>query len=194
MTKRLGFFALRDDIMAIMSRIERNGSLEYRRFGVYPSPEVPVFTSVSEIPDFGVAVRGDMNHEPAYLATPAKCPFIPRVIPYSAGGQGYLVTQDENPSSVDLRSGGLYAPGVIIGGECRTRSRSASSTYMYERIRGFFRRMCVKVGDYFVAPLALELARQGARLTHQAAAPLQFDVQLGETPARQGKAQEEREH
>jgi hypothetical protein len=178
MTKRLGFFALHDDSLAIMSRIERNWPMEYRRMGVYPSPEVPVFRSVSEIPDFGVAVRGDMNHEPQYLVTPAKCPFIPRVIPYSAGGQGYLVTQDENPASVDLCWGGLYAPDVIIGGECRARSRSASSTYMYERIRGVFRRMCVKVGDYFVAPLALELARQGARLTHQAAAPLEFDVPL----------------
>ena len=179
MTRRLGFFGLRDDSLAIMSRIERNWPLEYRRMGVYPSPEVPVFTSVLEIPDFGVAVRGEMNQEPQYLVTPAKCPFIPRVIPYSAGGQGYSVTQDENPASVVISSGGLYAPGIIIGGECLTRSRSASSTYMYERIRGVFRRMCVKVGDYFVAPLALELARQGARLTHEAAAPVRFDVPLG---------------
>lgn len=178
MTKRLDFFALRDDSLAIMSRIEAKGALEYRRFGVYASPEVPVFASVSEIPDFGVAVRGDMNSEPSYLVTPAKCPFIPRVIPYSAGGQGYLVSQDENPSSVELCSGGLYAPGVIIAGECRTRSRSYNSTHIYERFYRAFRRMCVKVGDSYVAPLALELARQGARLTHEAAAPVQFDVPL----------------
>ena len=178
MSKRFNFFGLRDDILAIMSRIETKMASEYRRIGVYPIPEVPVFTSVSEIPDFGVAVRGETNSEPSYLVTPAKCPFIPRVIPYSAGGQGYLVTQDENPSSVELCSGGLYATGVIIGGECRTRSRTYSSTYIYERFQRVFRWRCVKVGDSFVAPLALELARQGARLTYEAAAPVQFDVQL----------------
>jgi hypothetical protein len=177
MSQRFGFFALRDDSLAIMSRIETKMALEYRRIGVYTSREMLVFTSVSEIPDFGVVVRGETNREPNYLVLPAKCPFIPRVIPYSAGGQGYSVAQDENPSSVVLCSGGLYTPGVIIGGECVTRSRTASPTYIYERFRRVFRRW-VKVGDSFVAPLALELARQGARLTHEAAAPVQFDVKL----------------
>ena len=181
MSKRFNFFTLRDDILAIMSRAEKNMSndVAYRRLGVYPTPEPPVFRSVSEIPDFGVAVRGETNSEPEYMVTPARSPFIPRIIPYSGGGQGYLVTQDENPASVVISSGGLYAPGIIIGGECLTRSRSASSTYIYERLQRLFRRMCVKVGDSFVAPLALELARQGARLTHEAAAPVRFDVPLG---------------
>jgi hypothetical protein len=178
MSRRFNFFALRDDILAIMSRIEKKMPSEYRRMGVYASPDVPVFTSVSEIPEFGVAVRGETNSEPSYLVTCTKFPFTPRVIPYSAGGQGYLVTQDENPSSVELSSGGLFAPAVIIGGECRTRTPNASSTYIYERIQRVFRYKCVKVGDCFVAPLALELARQGARLSYEAAAPVEFDVPL----------------
>jgi hypothetical protein len=178
MSKRFDFFALRDDIVAIMSRVETNMALEYRLIDVYTSPEVPAFTSVSEIPKFGVAVRGDMNSEPSYLVTPAKGPFIPRVIPYRAGGRGYFVSQDENPSSVVLCWGGLYSPGVIIAGECATRSRTYSSTYIYERFQRVFRRMCVKVSDSFVAPLALEMAGNGARLTHEAAAPVQFDVRL----------------
>jgi hypothetical protein len=178
MSKRFGFFTLRDDLLEMMSRIETKMALEYRPIAVYASPEVPVFTAVGEIPEFGLAVRGETNSEPSFLVTPARSPFIPRVIPYSAGGRGYFVSQDENPASVVLCSGGLYAPALIIAGECVTRSRAYSSTYLYERFYRVFRRMWVKAGDCFVAPLALELARQGARLTHEAAAPVQFDVHL----------------
>ena len=179
MTKRTFFFALREDLLSILSLVERRGPLAYRLRAPYDSPAVPAFASSAELPGLGVATADTREDGTMYFVMPADTEVKLHVVPRPRGKRLYLMNQDDNPDSVFLRPGGLHPSGAIVCGECVTGSGSRGSTRLYDAVRRALRSRCMRVGECcYIGRLAHEAAVEGARLVESVHWPPSADLKV----------------
>jgi hypothetical protein len=177
MTKRTFFLTLREDLLSILSLVERRGPLAYRRSGAYDSPAIPAFASAAELPALGFATSDCRTDEATYLVMPADLELKLYVIDRPRRRRLYIMNQNDNPDSVFLVPAGLHPSGPIVCGECVTGSKSRGSTRLYDAVRRALRSRCMRVGDCtYIGPLAHKAAVGGARLVDSVHEPLSADL------------------
>ena len=182
MSRRVMFFATRDDLLRVLGRVEQRVPLTYRAFVTNGPPdfgplEVPTWGSAAAIPGLGTAVEGDTYRQPAYLVMPAASPFTLRV--REAGGRTLRgVYPEGNPDSVMFYPGGRHAGACLVGGEFSVGLPKPAGFDLVGALRRAMRAECEWVPDSFVGPGARELAAGGVRLVGSTWQPPDIDFKL----------------
>jgi hypothetical protein len=66
------FFATAEDIQKVLMAVEASHKLQYILCGMFDSPDQPIFYRFSSLPGLGVALTGQSQLEPTFLAMPAR--------------------------------------------------------------------------------------------------------------------------
>jgi hypothetical protein len=65
-TKRIMFFAMKEDIIAPIEKAENEFMVKYCLTGMFDTPDIPVFDSAFNIPNFGIS-KGDWIADDSFL-------------------------------------------------------------------------------------------------------------------------------
>lgn len=178
--RRLRFFALRDDLLPVLQRVESKGSLRYTRFGHSPTPRCESFVCAAEIPDLGIAKNESSINGDLYLVGEMDVAIKTRQIERNSGEVVFTVDQLANPDTVCFRPGGLWRGEILLYGEVATVSNTNRAQDLMKRFKNEMRKYFTSVRGNHVGPRALEMLRAGKRLTLAEQSPPEFD--LTETP------------
>jgi hypothetical protein len=188
MSRRVMFFATRDDLLRVLGRVEQSVPLTYRAFVTNGPPDfgplhVPTWGTAAELPALGTAAEGDIYRQPSYLLMPAASPFTLRV--REAGGRTLRgVYPEGNPDSAMFYPGGLYNGACLVGGEFSVGLPKPAGFDLLGALRRALQAEFERVPDSFVGPCARELAVSGLRLVGSTWQPPEVDFKL---PVRQSK-------
>jgi hypothetical protein len=168
MSRRVWFFAVRDDLLRVLDRVERTVPLTYRALVNSWEPDfgpanVPTFSSAAELPGLGIAGEGDHISQPHYLVMPAASPF--KLWERRIGERVRRgVYPEGNPDSVMFYPGGLYDGVCLVGGEFSIGLPRRPGFDLLSTLRRALKAECEWVPDTFVGPGARESAEAGVRL------------------------------
>jgi hypothetical protein len=159
-------YATTADYEPVLQAMEAQRSLTYSRCGVFDTPTPPLFSSGLELPDFGIATRGDSAGESAYLVMDTSAGLQTDRFELYSGGTRYEVSQLTNPCSIVFRPGGVFEERCLIQGELSTVSRDPASVALYRAfVREFKKRFTPMHNHWWLGPEALQRFREGMRLT-----------------------------
>ena len=176
MTQR-NFFATPDDLDPVFARVEAKWSLSFAPTGLFETYQVAPFSSGGSLPTLRAPAAKSAAECATYLVTRAGTPINVRSVPQRTGGMLYAVDQLANPDSVTLTHGGLCSPGVLISGRVATVSSTPFAKQLQTAFSNAIGKFFTRVNAYYVGPAALELLRQGCRLTHSATSPREYDLE-----------------
>lgn len=129
MGRGMQFMAVREDMLAVLARIERLVPLTYR-LCFAPTPDPPTWNAAAAIDDLGVAVEGGTNNQKRYLVMPTASTFTPYLQTLPNGETLGRVYPEGNPDSVVLTPAGLYSDWCIVIGDAQATRATITSTRM----------------------------------------------------------------
>jgi hypothetical protein len=176
MTQR-HFFATPSDLQTVFEQAEAKGPFCYALAGVFDARRPSVFASALILPTLREPAASQTGACATYVIVPAALEVRVRPVPQAAGGVKYAVDQLENPDSATLTHGGLFAPGVLISGRVATVSATPTAKKIQSAFSNAIHKSFVRVNAYYVGPNAYELLQQGCRLTFNADAPREYDLE-----------------
>jgi hypothetical protein len=168
------FFATSDDLLQLFNRFEKNRELSYTPMGGVESASLAIFHSGKSLPSLRSPAKARCDH--SYLVTPKGVQVAVRRIPLRAGGVAYAVDQLINPISIEFSHGGFYAPGILLDGRVATCSDHPEAVRLYRAVASSIARVFFHVRAAWVGPRALELLKQGCRLTIGPNSPREYDL------------------
>ena len=177
MGRGMQFMAVREDLLAVLFRIEKHVPLTYR-LCFAPTPDPPTWAAAASINDFGVAVEGGANNQKRYLVMPTASPFTPYVQTFPNGETLGRVYPEGNPDSVVLTPAGLYSDWCIVGGDFGVALSKPSGYDLVAVLQRAVRAEFRKVGTCYVGPKAYDLAESGVRLAISTRADPKSDLRL----------------
>jgi hypothetical protein len=179
--KTIHFFALREDLLAILELVDGKGPLKYALTGNFLKNEVKngisVFNTGAEIPNLGKAGGDSSTICDAFLVCEAATEIKPE---HFQGNDGERVCVDQlmNPDSVIFLPGGEWDNGVVIQGHVGTASDSPISQALMKRFQAAIKKSFTKVKAFYVGPSAMVRLEKGERLTSSARSPREYDLAL----------------
>lgn len=174
------FFAMREDLLPLLEKVESKGPLRYMRMDRYMEPKFEVFVRGSDIPNLGIANCESAIGCDQYLVYEPDVLIKPEVVNESSGIQSYRINQLNNPNTITFSPGGLWKGEIALYGRAVTvsASYSESAKRLLRRFQAAIRKSFVKIKAYYVAPNALELLKAGKRFTIAEQSPREFDLTL----------------
>jgi len=180
--KHILFFALKEDVLALLELADGKGPLKYARMGNFSRDDIKdginVFDSGAGIPNLGKANADSSAACEAFLVCERETPIHLRVL-QGSNGDRVCVDQLANPDSVEFKPGGIWNEDVVLHGRIATASESQMSQALMKRFQAAAKKTFSKVKAFYVGPKALVLLESGKRLTISAQSPREFDL----TPA-----------
>lgn len=177
--KHVLFFALKEDLLALLELVESKGSLKYVRMGNFLAEEVKnglgVFSTGAGIPDLGKATAESATACETFLVCEQETPINLRTLHESTGGR-VCVDQLANPDSVAFTPGGIWNEDVVLHGRIAAVSESQTSQALMKRFQAAVKQAFSKVKAFYVGPKALTFLESGKRLTISAKSPREFDL------------------
>ena len=182
MTRR--FFATRADLEPGIRKIEADIPLKYIAHGWHLTPEPEAFLSALEIPEFGQAV--DVSYEfgdrrifkrdfysgaQKYLVGFQEAKIGAKFVPQESGRIRYdAETGIDNPQAFWFQPGGMAGDAALVGGCIVEATLDPDTVKLFQKFRRTVLKGFVKLPDYYyenwyVGPEALDLLKQGVRLT-----------------------------
>jgi hypothetical protein len=174
--KPILFFALKDDILAVLASVEGARRLKYAKAGLFTTQHLQYLSSGSEIPNLGIADTDSSIACETYLIAGELVELNARPIKQTDGTVQYGVDQLFNPDTVMFTAGGAYGEDVILHGRIATASDSPRSQELMKLFSAAFRKHFKKVKSYWVGANAQSWLGAGARLTAAAASPREYDL------------------
>ena len=168
------FYATSDDLLEVFDRFEKNREVIYTPIGGVESASLTIFHSGRAIPTLSSPAKRRYDH--SYLVTPKEARVAVREIALRAGGVAYAVDQLINPVSIEFSQGGFYAPDILLDGRVATCSDHPDAVRLYRAFAASISRCFSRVRAYYVGPRALDLLKQGCRLTIGADSPQEYDL------------------
>jgi hypothetical protein len=192
------FFATRQDLLDVLQSVEENSPLYYVRWGHYPSPTAPTYSSAAEVPDLGTPSR-PRRGEDRYFVFPRWVPLIFREVNRSAGPPKFETQPPANVPWAHLHSGGLYGEECLVEGIVESPLTGREELRLFDTLsrairRRFTRVQSSKMGASCVGTEALRLLRGGLRFVRGSlSSPRSMDFKLprgwrppGAAPGRRG--------
>lgn len=177
--KQILFFALRDDLLALIGEVESKAPLKYARMGNFARDEfnngIATFLNGAELPNLGTASAESSAACEAFLVCERETPINLRILDGVNGGR-ICVDQLTNKDSVEFKPGGVWDDEVVLHGRIATVSDSQASQALMKRFQVAARKHFSKVKAFYVGPKALSLLQTGKRLTIAAQASHEFDL------------------
>lgn len=175
MMKQILFFALKEDVGAILDAVEAGGNLQYVPMVYALSPDLRPHLSGREIPHLGEADTSSTSSSSSFLVAPIDSVVKPRRIETNDGIR-FAVDQLVNPDSVTFTPGGVWGRDIVLHGRVATASESGVSQQLMKQFQSVIRKRFTKVKAFWLGPLALERFRSDARLTMSADSPRDYDL------------------
>lgn len=179
--KHILFFATKDDLLSMITLVERNGSLRYVQMGNFLSSEVEarfnILETGAELPCLGKASADSSAACEAFLVCDPNTTINLRTVEGS-DVERVCVDQFFNPDSVEFKPGGIWGDDILLYGRVGTASESQASQALMKRFQAAIRKSFLKIKSYYVGPQAMTLLESGKRLTIAAQSPKQFDLTL----------------
>lgn len=173
--KQIHFYAIKEDLTAVLEAVEQDSLLIYIRMGQFPTPEYETFAHGAEIPNLGKANTDSASSGQSFLITGRDTPIKVRPIKV-AGVERYAVDQLVNPDTITFAPGGIWGEDVVVNGRVATVSDSSQAQQLMKRFNSAFRKHFIKVKAFSVGPKAFDLLSAGKRLTASAQSPREFDL------------------
>jgi len=176
------FHATRADLTPRLEQIESRFRLKYIPIGWQQSPSGDVYTSVFDIPDFGVSKQGHFAISNGFLVCPAASEFVVRAVPQDAGGIWYLVDM-ENPGAFGFYPGGVYGSDRLVGGYLWPNTidpaiRKLCFQFSHLLLKGFERVLDAYHDPWWVGPEAMQMLRSEWTLVTGGGWPLALPVDM----------------
>jgi hypothetical protein len=176
MTQRQ-FFATPKDLQPVFDLAEAIEPFSLALMGLFDAPELHMFPSASKLPSLSQPAASQSQGCPTYLITPVGSQVAIRSVRQEAGGVKYAVDQLENPDSAALTHGGFFVPGVLISGRIATASVTPVGKRIFLAYSNAIGKLFIKFKAFYVGPEAFRLLRDGCRLTFNANAPAEYDLE-----------------
>jgi hypothetical protein len=177
--KTIHFFALKEDLLAILELVDGKGPLKYVLTGNFLKDEVAngisVFNTGAEIPNLGKAGGDSSTICDAFLVCEREAQITLRAF-QGNDGERICVDQLANADSVVFLPGGAWDDGVVIQGHVGTASDSQISQALMKRFQAAIKKSFKKVKAFYVGPRALVSLENGKRLTSSARSPREYDL------------------
>ena len=176
-TRRIMFFATRDDLLTILNPIERRVPLTYR-LRVSGTSDVTAWDSAAAISNLVPVRVGGQNDQPSYLVMPTASPYKPfeREMPDGRTLRG--VYPEGNPDSVVMYPGGLFGSEFVIAGEFASGLPKPPGFDLMGALQRAVPAEFMRIQDCYVGSLARTLAAGGTRLVGSTRQPPSSDLRL----------------
>jgi len=205
MSRRIQFFARKEDILSAAARVESVGPVRYVKYGQIVGSDAPTYASIADIGDLGNAAYDSASACAKYLVYRPEVPFKLRPlktltaednertyieildvqIPVKPGGltqkvgkPRFAIDQLINPDCVVVNPGGIWNGNVLLRGELSTVSGTQISRDLFSRFSRAIKSQFTPMRSYYVGPGALEFLRAGNRLTQAVQCPRELDFVL----------------
>jgi hypothetical protein len=171
------FFATAGDLRPGLHVAQEKIPAEFVLHEMRDDPDMTVYQSLPDAPDFGRSAKGDAAGSPQYFLFRRGHVPEPRAVAQRRGGTKYVI--DPSPDCVIMRCGGLHEPtGALVAGELQQPlMTSACAVEMFDLYSSELFRGFEKVGRYWLGPEALRGFRSGQRLvTIGVRSPREYDL------------------
>jgi hypothetical protein len=179
--KQILFFALREDLLALLQFIDSQSPLKYVRMGNFLRDEIKdgisVFDQGAGIPNLGKASADSSAACEAFLVCERDTLINLRGLQLD-NEERVCVDQLANPDSVEFKPGGIWNEDIVLHGRIATASESQVSQALMKRFQTAARKTFSKVKAFYVGPKAVVLLESGKRLSISAQSPREFDLTL----------------
>ncbi|MGO8747256.1 MAG: hypothetical protein ACLQNE_14820 [Thermoguttaceae bacterium] len=177
--KHILFFALKEDLLALLELVESKGSLKYVLTGNFLADEIKdgptVFATGAAIPNLGKATAESAIACESFLVCEQETPINLDAV-HGRTSKRVCVDQLANPDTVTFTPGGVWNEDVVLHGRTATASESQISQVLMKRFQAAIKKAFTKVKAFYVGPKALTLLESGKRLTISAQSPREFDL------------------
>ncbi len=178
---QIHFFALCEDLLAMLELVESKGPLKYVLMGNFTNHEVAdgrisSFDRGADIPNLGMANADSWVACDFFFVCERETHLNLRTFQASNGIERVCVDQLENPDSIGFTPGGIWNEDTVLNGRIATASHSPISQSLMKRSRVAVRKTFSKVKAFYVGPKALVLLESGKRLAGAVQSPPEFDL------------------
>jgi hypothetical protein len=172
---QVNFFASKSDLEFLQQGIETKHRLQFVEAGLF---DVVLQTRTETLlgPNFGIALKGDGNHEITYLVADLATAIQVRAVPQHKGGVKYAIDQQMNPGTIVFRPGGTYGENVLIAGFVGTISDAASSLAIFQLFKREINAQFKGIKSFLVGREAAVLLQKGWRLMNNVESPSLYDL------------------
>jgi hypothetical protein len=175
---RFYFFATREDALPGILAFEAAYRVQYVLEDFADTPTIVRYSSITEIPDLGQSLHGATVCDRSYLILPADVEVKIKPVPQRRGGIKYSIGLLLNPTGFAFTPGGVYGERVLIAGSVGTATGHPDSIKLCKAFIRKLRRGWTKVYYCYVGPHALQLMKEGWRLTMNIQSPGEYDLSL----------------
>jgi len=176
--KQIRFFIADDDLVSVLSEVERETSLQYVRAGSFAKPSSEVFRAGADLPGLGLATAESAVNSESFLVAEEATQIRSRPATLKNGTRSYFVDQLDNPDTVALTPAGRWQDEAVLYGTVGTASDSDASIKLLRSFERVIKRKFKKVKAFWVGPKAMLLLQKGMRLTIAVQSPKEFDLSL----------------
>jgi hypothetical protein len=176
MSRDLNFYATKADLLPLFALVGEG--LQYVRTGIYPSSVPETFSSGLLIPNLGIANNESAISCDNFLVSDENIRIVPRSISPFNGLDQFAFDQLNNPNTITFSPGGIWDNDILLHGRISTMSEDKSAVRIMKLFSSAIRKLSTKIKAFYVGPEALEMLRQGKRLTIAAQSPSTFDLKI----------------
>jgi hypothetical protein len=142
------------------------------------SPVSEQYERGADIPNLGKATCESAIGSDTFLVCAPGVSIRVEAVDQSDGVRSFHTNQLMNPDTVTFSSGGIWTADILPYGRIASCSNSPAWKRLMNRFRSAIKKYFVKIGAYYVGPRALELLKDGKRLTIAEQSPREFDLAI----------------
>jgi hypothetical protein len=205
MSKTYLFYATRNDLLVVTTRVEALSPLKYVRSGTTIKLPPGSFDSALDIPNLGKASRPSSIACETYLVCDPATAIRPRQLKTltdlsvnrptitlagrefaidrrhlqtHVGPARFAIDQLANPDTIGFTPGGEWNNNILLHGRFATASESRFSQELLMRCGAALQKEFTRVKAFYVGPEAMEFLKSGKRLTVAEQSPPEVDLSL----------------
>lgn len=176
--KQIRFFAVDDDLLAVLNEVELTHKLQYVKAGVFSNAQYETYKKGNELPSLGVATDESAIGCESYIVAENTSPIHVRPISLTGGKTNFCIDQLSNGDTVTLTPAGKWVGDVVLYGVVGTASDSALSIELMKSFQAAFKKHFKKVKAFWVGTNAYAMLNDGKKLTIAAQSPMEFALAL----------------
>jgi hypothetical protein len=173
---RINLFAMRDDLLLVLGKLEASRPARYARATRLPGPIPEIWNSCKYLPRLGQATGDQAVACDAFLIFDGDSTVQVEKMRMFDEDDRFDVDQSMNPDSIVLFPGGEWIDGTVIAGSIATISKSPIAQALMRAVHSGVKKHFTRVNAFWVGPEALAAFRNGRRLTIAIQSPPEFDL------------------
>jgi hypothetical protein len=162
------FYASTGDLLDLLRAVEENIPVKYALAGAFKEATPPVYELAEAIPDIGIARRGCRLFDRQFLIVRRETALRVQPIAQQRGGCLFYVDGSGNPEGILLAPGGLFGKTCLVCGCVGMNNLHPAALRVFQTFARLLRKRFTRVKDAYVGPQALDMLKQGFRLTYNA--------------------------